>query len=286
MSTLESRRYTRSQRCEGIFDPVFQDLQNLNFFPPFTPRRRARSKPPSSSPVFPQTSIFQALTLHGVTFPFVINPTSLNIVLPMAGNNPWGPAVGPLALGANLHSLPKGSREHLPKFNGDGRVTVDEHLNAFNVACGVLAVQHEDVAIRLFVQTLTEGAADWFYHLPNGVITNWQDLKTRFEARFKVAEDDHSLIAQLAQLKKEIPESMRDFVAKFDKIVHKIPANRRPSDDNLKCFFINAMPAEISFFIRRERVQDLAAAKTFVVELEDDLINAGKWKREAQTTIS
>lgn len=151
MSTLEPRRYTRSQRREGIFDPVFQDLQNLNFFPSFTPRRRARSRPPSSSPVSPQTSICHALTLHGVTLPSVINPTPLNIVLPMTGINLWGPAVGPLVLGANLHSLPKGSREHLPRFNGDGRVTVDEYLNAFNIARGVLAVQHEDVAIRLFV---------------------------------------------------------------------------------------------------------------------------------------
>lgn len=74
---------------------------------------------------------------------------------------------------------------------------MDEYLNAFNVSCGVLVVQHEDVAVRLFVQPLTKVAANWFYHLPNGVITNWQDLKTRFEARFKLAKDEHSLLAQL-----------------------------------------------------------------------------------------
>lgn len=63
-------------------------------------------------------------------------------------------------------------------------------------------VQHEDVAVRLFVQTLTKAMTDWFYHLPNGAITNWEDLKTRFEDKFKVAQDEHSLLAQLAQLKK------------------------------------------------------------------------------------
>lgn len=66
----------------------------------------------------------------------------------------------------------------------------------------MLAIQHKDVAIRLFVQTLTKVAADWFYHLPNGHNTNWQELKIKFEARFKLAEDEHSLLAQLAQLKK------------------------------------------------------------------------------------
>lgn len=83
----------------------------------------------------------------------------------MATNNPWGAVVGPLNLCLNLNALPKGARDHLPKFSGDGKVTVNEHLNAFNVSLGVIAVQHEDVAIRLFVQTLTEVAANWFYHL-------------------------------------------------------------------------------------------------------------------------
>lgn len=59
-----------------------------------------------------------------------------------------------------MNPLPKGSREHLPNFNGDGKFTIDENFNAFNVASGVLAVQHEDVAVRLFIQTLTGIAAD------------------------------------------------------------------------------------------------------------------------------
>lgn len=73
----------------------------------------------------------------------------------------------------NLNALPKGARDHLPKFSGDGKITTDEHLNVFNVSCGIIVVQHEDVAIRLFVQTLTRTDVDWFYHLPNSVITNW-----------------------------------------------------------------------------------------------------------------
>lgn len=156
----------------------------------------------------------------------------------MVENNPWGAAIGPLNLGLNLNPLPKCARDHLPKFSGDGTVTVDEHLNAFSVPCGVIMVQHKDVAIKLFVQTLTWVAADWFYHLPNSVITTWQDLKTRFEARFKVAEDEHSLLAQLSQFKKEIHESMSDFVARFDKILHKIPVNQNSSEENLKCFLL------------------------------------------------
>lgn len=75
---------------------------------------------------------------------------------------------------------------------------------------------------------------------------------------------------------------MRYFVAKFDKIVHKIPVNQKPSDDNLKCFFINSMPSKIGFLIHRQRVATLSDVKTLMVEFEDDLITIGKWKREVQ----
>lgn len=84
---------------------------------------------------------------------------------------PWGAAVGPLALGAH-NPLPKGARDVLPKFNGDGKVLVEEDLNSFNVATGILVVQHEDVAVRIFAKTLTEGVADWFSHVQAGSITD------------------------------------------------------------------------------------------------------------------
>lgn len=71
-------------------------------------------------------------------------------------------------------------------------------------------------------------------------------------------------------------------MAKFDKIVHKIHANQKPSDDNLKCFFINYMPSEINFLIHRQRVATLNDVKTLIVKLKDDLITTGKWKREVQ----
>lgn len=76
---------------------------------------------------------------------------------------------------------------------------------------------------------------------------------------------------------------MRDFVARFDKILQKILVNQNPLDDNLKCFFINFMPSEIGSLIRRQRVADLNVVKTLAVELEDDLIIVGKWKREVRT---
>lgn len=74
--------------------------------------------------------------------------------------NPWGAQVGPLALGPNPDSLPQGAWEILPKFNGDGKKSTDEHLNTFNMARGVIVVKFENVVVKLFIQTLIEAIAD------------------------------------------------------------------------------------------------------------------------------
>lgn len=164
---------------------------------------------------------------------------------------PWGAAIGPLALGNQLHDLPTGSRKHLPKFSGDGKVTAEDHISAFFTACAILGVQYEDVSVRIFVETLIDAAAEWFNQLPSGSITNWATLLQKFEERFKTIDDGHLLLAQLTQMKKEVHEPMREFVARFNKIVNKLAADKRPTEENQKCFFINAQPPDISFQIRR-----------------------------------
>ena len=79
---------------------------------------------------------------------------------------------------------------------------------------------------------------------------------------------------------------MRYFVAKFNKIIHKIPAAKRPNVENRKSFFVNAMPPDINFHLRRNRVADVEAAQRLAIELEDDLLATGKWKKEMQNSKS
>ena len=84
---------------------------------------------------------------------------------------PWAAATGPLHLAA-YHPLPSGLRKHFPKFSRDGKITTDEHIKAFFVATHILGVAHEDMDIRLFVETLIESATYWFYHLDDTSITD------------------------------------------------------------------------------------------------------------------
>ncbi|KAH9299893.1 hypothetical protein KI387_044116 [Taxus chinensis] len=198
----------------------------------------------------------------------------------MAANVPWGNAIGPLALPAR-HELSRGSIKILSKFNGDGKTSLDDHISAFFTACVVLLVEYEDVAIRLFIETLHDIITDWFHYLPNGCITSWDDMKTKFENRFKTAEDEHALLAQVSQAKKEPTEPMRNFVAKFNKMVNKVLAGIHPNLDGQKYFFIKAHQPEVCYQLRRASVATLELAQSLAIEIEDDLIMAGKFKKNS-----
>lgn len=130
--------YTRGDRSKGIIDPDFAELYKVDFSTPSTTYKKkvkSTSRPSSPKKASALSSFVQALTLLP---PLVINFTQPIMAHPQLV--PWGAAIGPLALGNQLHDLPIGSRKHLPKFSGDGKVTAEDHISAFFTACAILRV--------------------------------------------------------------------------------------------------------------------------------------------------
>jgi hypothetical protein len=76
---------------------------------------------------------------------------------------------------------------------------------------------------------------------------------------------------------------MRDFNARFNKLMKRIPVASTPIVDNQKTFYISSMPPKIGYQIRRANVENLQVAQTLVVEMEDDMIGSGKWKKDFHT---
>ena len=95
--------------------------------------------------------------MNGVTAPPVVNFLPYLAKTIMAA--PWATTIGSLAQ-TSYHPLLAGSRKNFPKFFGDGKVTTYEHIKAFFTATHILGVTHEDIVVRLFVETLTENATN------------------------------------------------------------------------------------------------------------------------------
>ena len=72
---------------------------------------------------------------------------------------------------------------------------------------------------------------------------------------------------------------MRDFNARFNKLIKIIPTTSAPTNDSKNTFYIISMPPDLGYQIRRENVANLQASQTLAVEIDDDMIASGKWKR-------
>ena len=62
--------------------------------------------------------------------------------------------------------IPQEMRKRLPKFAGNNVVTCEDHLRSFLDMMSDYEIEAEDVMMKLFVQSLTEDAREWFKRLP------------------------------------------------------------------------------------------------------------------------
>ena len=82
--------------------------------------------------------------------------------------------------------IPDDIRKHLSKFNGNQAVSASQHVQVFSDLMGDYEIPHEDVYMKLFVQTLEGDAREWFSFFPACFISSWSDLHAAFMEQFGV----------------------------------------------------------------------------------------------------
>jgi hypothetical protein len=83
----------------------------------------------------------------------------------------------PLILSHPMNPLPAGDYlKYMPKFTGEGDITVEEHLAAFYSYAENLNIENEDVWMRVFVHSLDGEVRKWFRGLAFGSIAGIEAL--------------------------------------------------------------------------------------------------------------
>ena len=101
----------------------------------------------------------------------------------MATNQPWV-TINALAIPGPQNPLPKHPEKLLPMFDTDKDILPKDHINKFMLSLKLMNVQHENVVCRLFCFTLQGKASSWFFSLPSGSITSWQQFENALIIRF------------------------------------------------------------------------------------------------------
>lgn len=176
------------------------------------------------------------------------------IVVSTAGTitmvDPWT-RPGAVNMPAPLHPLPDAPEKWLPKFKPDDGTQAEEHINNFMLSVNLKGVAHEDVVVRLFPYTLQGSAGSWYFSLPSGSITDWDTCQEQFLTKYGDDRSLATLINDLSNLRIEHREPIKEFNARFNKLLNKIPTASKPSEQIRSEWYITALPANIAIFVDR-----------------------------------
>ena len=89
----------------------------------------------------------------------------------------------PLALHA-LHDLPLNYAQRISLYDGEGNVSARYQVGKFDDFIYLEEVDHEDVKMRLFTQSLSGKSKKWYKYLPTRYITNFVYFQIAFMERW------------------------------------------------------------------------------------------------------
>jgi hypothetical protein len=167
---------------------------------------------------------------------------------------------------------------YLSRFNGDGGVIVEDHLSSFYIFADNFNVEHPDVWMRLFVQSLDGEARKWFGSFPPNSIFDIVDLDDAFLKHWRDNKDFIYYITEFGALKRKQGESIPDFTKRFNQMYGKIPDDIKPSETSSKITFANTFDAKFSLLPRERRDSTLNLMQDVAIEAESNILAVDKLK--------
>jgi hypothetical protein len=181
-----------------------------------------------------------------------------------------------------MNPLPAGDYlKYMPKFTGEGDITVEEHLAAFYSYADNLNIENEDVWMRVFVQSLDGEVRKWFRELAPGSIAGIEALDSAFLRQWGDRKDFMYYMTEFGSLKKMDGESVSDFSKRFNKMYNKIPAEIKPSEASAKISYASAFGPDFCLLLRERRATSLAQMQDAAIEVESNVLAADRLRNKA-----
>jgi hypothetical protein len=106
----------------------------------------------------------------------------------------------PLDLRGEQHELPILPKGTLKQISGDGTIDAKIHVDLFLDVCDFHLVEHNDVMIKLFLQTLSGKAYERYTTLPTRSIGSFDDLENMFLTMLGPLVAYHTLLTNLTHI--------------------------------------------------------------------------------------
>jgi hypothetical protein len=174
----------------------------------------------------------------------------------------------PLNIIGEQHDLPVLPKGTLKEFSRDGAIDAKRHLHLFLDVCDFHRVEHDDVMVRLFLQTLSGRVYEWYTTFPNRSILSFNDLEAMFLTMFSPPISYHTLLIDFTQIGLRKNERIQDFNLRFNKTLSRILEDKRPNDPIILGFYKNEMPLNVKYAIRTSQMDTLEDLMTKSTKME------------------
>jgi hypothetical protein len=176
-------------------------------------------------------------------------------------------------------AMPTGDyQKYMPKFIGEGDVTIEEHIEAFYSYAENLNIEDTDVWTRVFVQSLDDHARKWFKELPASSIDRIEELDDIFLKHWGDRRDFLYYITEFGNLRKENGESVSNFTKRFNRMYSKIPVEIKPTKTSTQITYANSFDSEFCLLLRERRSATLSLMQDVSLEVESNILATHKLK--------
>lgn len=158
-------------------------------------------------PIQIQLTTTQITPLQGSSIN-LIPPPLLNMVFPCFILNKYAP----LGLPQPLNGIPQDYIKLLPRFIREDDISTQRNIKNLCAFTKNLNVEHLDVVLRLFVQSLHGEARKQFKPLPIASITTWEEMENYFVHKWGEKRDNGYILTKFNAIKKKPNEDVSEFI--------------------------------------------------------------------------
>jgi hypothetical protein len=160
----------------------------------------------------------------------------------------------PLKLPQVLHDFPPKYYECLPVFDGEpDAISAGKHIKGFEHFIDLFEIDHDDVFMRAFSQSLKGDTKDWFKHLQPETISSWEKLKNIF-VKNKYLDLQ---LTEFYALKSQSNETISTFSRRFSSIYYNFPKEIQPTETDAMLHYSTTLHPDLSFLLMEIRPKSL-----------------------------
>jgi hypothetical protein len=179
----------------------------------------------------------------------------------------------PLLLPQPLNALPAYVYlKQLPKFTGEGDITVEEHLEAFYSFTDDHVIMHAYVWMGIFIHSLEGEARRWFRDLPLGSVNGIEALDNAFLRQWGDKKYFMYYMTEFGSLKRKEGEPVSEFSKRFNKMYNKIPVEIKPSEASAKITYAGTFDLDFFLLLRERKATTLAHIQDAAMEVESNIL--------------